>query len=119
MSYLVALTVLQDQESCLDFLHHRSYPIFMIACQQLDDDALVESGDMNSNSDQAAESHQEQAVEGILDSPEVTNRRTMLMEKIHELASHTAHGKRSWTDIVSACRVWCFFPLFKHRTDIG
>lgn len=77
-------------------------PDFMIACQQLDDDVLVEKDDMNSDCDQAAESHREQAVEGILDSHEVTNRRTMLKEKIHELTSHTAHGKRSWIDSARA-----------------
>ena len=60
---------------------------------QLDDDALIEEADKQSEADAAAGTHQNQDAETILGSPEVANRRTALMEKIHELASHTAHGE--------------------------
>jgi len=58
----------------------------------LDDDALIEDAEKDGEVDSESR-EQEGALEGILDSPELANRRSMLKEKMHELASHTAHGK--------------------------
>lgn len=60
----------------------------------MDDDALIEDADKEGNDDLGSIEHQE-PLEGILDSPELASRRSMLKEKMHELSSHTAHGKET------------------------
>ena len=62
-------------------------------CMQLPDEMFVEEMDKNGNGDgQEKGVAEEDALEGILDSPEIANRRARLKEQMRTLSAQSACG---------------------------
>ena len=64
---------------------------------QLPDDMFVEEMGKNGQGDrEVREVAEEDALEGILDSPEIANRRARLKEQMRTLSAQSAHGTRAY-----------------------